>query len=74
MDKEFSKLVLCKYYLKQVDTLLYDVGRDHRVSGHPVDNTAMKREVQTCKRIICTLNSKLSDIWREADKSPVTGE
>jgi len=72
--KDGGKLVQVHRKMKEIDTLLYEIERDYRVSGHPVDNNLMQMGIRNIKRYIITANKRLSAIWHESVKSPVTGE
>jgi hypothetical protein len=74
IDKEWSKLMSVRYKLKQIDTLLYEISRDYRVSGFHCDNQAAREECKSAFKLLDGINKKVHVIFDEACKSEVTGK
>lgn len=72
--EELDKMVRVRKKLMEIDTLLYEVARDYRVSGHPVDNQLMRGAVDAILHNLEYIWSRCRTIMRDAKKSHVTGE
>jgi hypothetical protein len=59
---------------RKTDTLLYEIGRDYRVSGFPNDNKHMTVSANRIILMLDTIRERCLAIRDEADKSPVTGK
>ena len=72
--REGNMLVQVYKKLKEIDTILYEVERDYRVSGFPMDNEFMRRGITNIDTLVNMMNNRLTAIQREAKKNHVTGE
>lgn len=72
--EECKKLSQVRKHMKEIDTLLYEIVRDYRVSGHPMDNTLMRELANATIGDLNYIWNRCTAIKREALKSPITGK
>jgi hypothetical protein len=70
----FGRLMQVKMKLKEIDTLLYEIARDFRVSGLPLDNKHVRESCKIAFKLIDSIHKKVHEVFDEACKSPVTGD
>jgi hypothetical protein len=73
-SSDFSKMMQVRQKLLEVDTILYEITRDWRVSGFRIDNQQMREACRGLFRALDKVNLKVHEIFDEACKSEVTGK
>ena len=71
--RELDQMIEVRKKLKEIDTLLYEIVRDYRVSGHPMDNKLMREMANSTMCEVADIWNRSVAIKREALKSHVTG-
>ena len=72
--KELNAMIEINRLLLDIDTILYEVVRDYRVSGHPTDNKLMREVCVSVGSKISRLKSSLALVAHEANRNHVTGK
>jgi len=71
--RELNQMIEVRKKLKEIDTILYEIVRDYRVSGHPADNRLMIEMLRALDVTQYGIGNFLKAISTEAKKSHVTG-
>lgn len=72
--EELNKIMRARLKLKEIDTILYEIVRDYRVSGHPGDNKLMREMLSAFDLVQVGIDKKINEISLEAKKNHITGE
>lgn len=71
--EDLDKIMMAQMKLKEIDTLLYEIVRDYRVSGNPMDNKIMREMLSAFDLMQVNIDKKINQISLEAKKNHVTG-
>lgn len=70
---ELNNIAEVRRLLKGVDTMMYEIERDYRVSGLPLDNKHMQEMCKSVSALCAEISRKAASTYKEASKNNVTG-